>query len=239
MAFLTVLRRLYSVVPLAAQCAEHPEKFNAVNTKFGWVLVPKTHVARGWTQPRLNEYLSEHSTDGNPTLDQIQLLADSWVANTSSSEKPATRKRTQVDIQHDEDLKLYLQQLREELAQKVGIRARRVKKDMTTNDVTFTHAWNYFMTQKYPVYKRTRTEAEARALVGNEWRSMSMDEKDVYREEYLALIQLGKDILHGAIVDRDVKLKAVERLNLSKEKSLQRKLQKAEEAEQLLKEGKF
>lgn len=232
----TLLRRFFAVAASAVECQAHPEKFNGVFTKFGWVLVPKTHVARGWTQSRLNEFLEQKlpAQEGKTAakFDEIQKFVDEWAADVSLKEKPAVKKKSAADVKHEENLKLFLQQLREEVKKgdKKKVRTTRVKKNVTNGDVTFTHAWNYFMTKQYSQFKLL-PEAEARAKVGLMWRLMSMDEKDVYREEYSQLLQLGKDIYHGKIVDREVKMKAVERLNLSKERSLAKKLKKLEETQ--------
>jgi len=215
-----------------AQCRLSPENFNGVHTNFGWVLVPKTHVARGWTQPKLNEYLLQHIQHDKPDLNEVQSLVDQWAASVDASSKPASKKKTAAEVRHEESLKLFLRQLKDEAAKGDRKRQRvaRVRKNTLSGEVTFTHAWNYFMAKQYPLQKHL-PEAEARAKVGLMWRLMSMDEKDVYREEYSQLLQQGKDIYHGKIVDREVKLKAVERLNLSKEKSLAKKLKKLEETQ--------
>lgn len=222
-------RRCYSAAASFASCKAHPENFNGVFTKFGWVLVPKTHVARGWTQPRINEYLEQNVGDDKPDLNSVQLWVDTWASSVDLAEKPAVKKKSAADVRHEQDLKLFLQQLREEAkrGEKPRQRVARVKKSVTSGDVTFTHAWNYFMAKLYGQFKDL-PEAEARAKVGLIWRLMSMDEKDVYREEYSQLLQQGKDIYHGKIVDRAVKMKAVERLNLSKERSLAKKMKKLE-----------
>lgn len=230
--FSGLLRRCYSVAATVAQCKISPEIFSGVYTKFGWVLVPKTHIARGWTQPRLNEYLSEHLQSENPVFDEVQPLVDQWATSVDPSSKPTIKKKTAAEVRNEEGWRLFLQQLKEEqkLGEKKKLRAARIKKSVLSGDVTFTHAWNYFMAQQYPLHKHL-SEAEARSKIGLIWRLMTMDEKDVYRQEYSQLLQQGKDIYHGKIVDREVKLKAVERLNLSKEKSLAKKLKKLEKTQ--------
>lgn len=239
---LASLRRHVSTAASVLQLKTHPELYNGVYTRFGWVLVPKTHCARGWTQSRLNEALE--AKFGNPdapgallpSLLQVQLETDAWGARVDLAEKPVFRKRSAADVKHELDLKLFLLQLREEgkyKGEKKRLRTSRVKRDISNGNVTFTHAWNYFMAQSYPRFKHL-SEAEARTAIGQEWRLMSMDEKDVYREEYSQLLQLGKDIYHGKIVDRETKIKAVERLNISKQKSLDKKLKKLEESQKKL-----
>lgn len=227
-----LLRRCYSVVATVAQCKISPENFSGVYTKFGWVLVPKTHIARGWTQPKLNDYLSQHIQREESHFEDVQPLADQWVASVDTSSKPVMKKKTAAEARHEEDMKLFLRQLKgeEKPGEKKKLRASRVKKNVLNGDVTFTHAWNYFMAKQYPLHKHL-SELEARSEIGLMWRLMSMDEKDIYRQEYSQLLQQGKDIYHGKIVDREVKLKAVERLNLSKEKSLARKMKKLEETQ--------
>lgn len=241
------LRRCMSTAALLLQLKTHPELFHGVFTRFGWVLVPKTHCARGWTQARLNEALEakfgnpEEPKDPRecvPTLQQLQHETDLWSAAVDLAEKPVFKKRTAADMKHEVDLKLFLLQLREEgkyKGEKKRLRTSRVKRDISNGNVTFTHAWNYFMAKSYPKFKHL-SEAEARSSIGQEWRLMSMDEKDVYREEYSQLLQLGKDIYHGKIVDRETKIKAVERLNLSKQKSLDKKLKKMEESQKHIEE---
>lgn len=233
------LSRSYTVAASFALSKAHPENFNGVFTKFGWVLVPKTHIARGWTQPRLNEFLELNLKQELPELNEIQSLVDTWASQVDLVDKPSVKKRSAADVRHEQDLKLFLQQLREEAqkGEKSRQRVTRVKRQVSNGDVTFTHAWNYFMAKQYAQFKDL-PESEARAKVGSMWRAMSMDEKDVYREEYSQLLQQGKDIYHGKIVDRAVKMKAVERLNLSKERSLARKMKKLEETQNELERQK-
>lgn len=235
----TILRRCYSLSASFAQCKAHPEYFNGVYTRFGWVLVPKTHIARGWTQPRLNKYLEQEmgkkNKDEPVDLDKVQVLVDKWASTVDLHGKPSIKKKSAAEVRYEENLKLFLQQLREEVkdGDKRTQRSARLKKIVTSGDITFTHAWNYFMAKLYPKYSDL-SEADARAKVGLTWRLMSMDEKDVYREEYSELLQLGKDIYRGKIVDREVKMKAVERLNLSKERIMAKKLKKLEETQREL-----
>lgn len=204
--------------------------------------MPKSHCARGWTQSRLNEALEakfgnpEDKNSVVPTLQQVQQETDIWGATVDLSEKPVYKKRTAADVKQEVDLRLFLLQLREEgkyKGEKKRLRTSRVKRDISNGNVTFTHAWNYFMAKSYPKFRHL-SESEARSTIGQQWRLMSMDEKDVYREEYSQLLQLGKDIYHGKIVDRETKMKAVERLNISKQKSLDKKLKKLQESQESL-----
>lgn len=238
--FFASARRYVTGTTSVARLKLHPELYNGVFTKFGWVLVPKTHCARGWTQSQLNEALEArfgHSADSKlPSFDEIQEAVDSWGATVDLNEKPVVKKKSAAELKHELDLKLFLQQLKQEgryTGEKKRLRVSRVKRDISNGDVTFTHAWNYFMAKSYPKYKHL-PESDARSRIGLEWRLMSMDEKDVYREEYSQLLQLGKDIYHGEIVDRETKMKAVERLNLSKRRSTERKLKKLEESQKKL-----
>lgn len=241
-ALLWQFRRSLATPASILHLKTNPELFHGVCTRFGWVLVPKTHCARGWTQSRLNEVLEAKFGDidtadaAGPSLQQVQLATDAWSDSVDLAEKPVFKKRTAADVKHELDLKLFLLQLREEgkyKGEKKRLRTSRVKRDISNGNVTFTHAWNYFMAKSYPRFKHL-PESEARTSIGQEWRLMSMDEKDVYREEYSQLLQQGKDIYHGKIVDRETKIKAVERLNISKQKSLEKKLKKMEESQKKL-----
>lgn len=94
--------------------------------------------------------------------------------------------------------------------------------------LTALHAWNYFVAKKYPEFKHL-LKREARAAVGLMWRRMSDGEKNFYRDEYAELLQGGKDILRGEIVDIEVKLKATEKFFKAKQNHRLRKQKKAEE----------
>lgn len=223
--FTTTVRQ-YATVASLALLRQRPELFNGMYTDFGWVLVPKTHVARGWTQPKINEVL--HTTFPNKDglkFEQVQAAVDAWAQEVSLKDKPVAKKKNAAQVKEEEDLRLYFQQLREEDSTKhapLAMRALRVKRAAPTGNVTLINAWNFFMAKTYPQFKHLPPK-EARRQVGMIWRTMSVDEKDVYRGEYLQLLELGKDILHGEIVDREVKIVALERQRIAKEKSKQKK----------------
>lgn len=227
----TMLRRLASLLPARQRARDRPDSFHGVLTKWGWVLVPRTHAARGWTQPQLNEFLGNHIQAGEKLpFSDIQDIVDRWTLLVKLSDKPVARKRTKADVERDQNRRLYIEQLREDMAYSGPVSddgsgtilKPRPKKVIPSGQVTFTHAWNYFMAKQYSQIE-DMTEKEKRVVVGQMWRGMSMDEKDVYREEYSQLLALGKDIFHGKIVDREVKRRAVEKLNESKQRLLRRK----------------
>ncbi|OBA20473.1 hypothetical protein METBIDRAFT_22916, partial [Metschnikowia bicuspidata var. bicuspidata NRRL YB-4993] len=215
-----------------------PDLYNGVFTKFGWVLVKKTHVVRGWTQLQLNQVLEEKL--GEP-LDQhdwdtVQQYADEWVRTANANQVPKLKRRTMADKSREEDMKLYLQQLRYDETEEISAddekrRKRRLDgtkeikqhKEINKNAVSFTNAWNYYMAVTYKTHENLSPK-ERRVKVGTDWRQMSMDQKEVYRQDYTRLLNLGKDVLHGEIVDQEVKLKATQKLWEAKERARLRKL---------------
>lgn len=220
----------------SALSTESPELFNGVPTAFGWVLVPKTHVAGGWTQPLLNETLKNSFAPGSkPLRQEIQQVVDQWVQDVDVSNKPVFKKRTSADLQYEDEVKLYYLQTREDesLSSKMPRpRAPRLPRGSSSGGsgggVTFINAWNYYMAQTYKNFSHL-SETEARRAVGALWRQMDVSQKDEYRAKYRELLLSGKDILHGKIVDRLVKLKAVERQRLAKARSLAKKKKALEE----------
>lgn len=232
------LRRVLQHAPLVRRVAylhtqsstiellSHPENFKGILSKYGWVLVKNTHVARGWTQTEVNSYLDQHLTPQQLRDKQhLQAVVDQWMQGADLGAKPKHKKKTAEDVRKLEELKLYLQQLKEE-GKFSGTRATKalalLKRKVSSLQVTFTYAWNYYMAVTYPKCKDLPPK-EARKLVAAQWRLMSMDQKDVYRMEYSKLLEEGKDILHGEIVDREVKMKQTARLQRSKKRSLRRK----------------
>ncbi|KAJ8146662.1 hypothetical protein OY671_000270 [Metschnikowia pulcherrima] len=208
----------------------HPELYNGVPTKYGWVLVRRTHVARGWTQASLNEKLDSKFGNAQQSLDResIQEVVDDWVESVDIFQKPKTRKRSRADVNSDNDMRLYLQQSKFEDG--TGTAEKRTSetevkshKKIDSGAVTYTNAWNYYMTVTYPKFKHL-PHKEARQTVGVQWRQLSLDEKEAYRQEYSSLLKQGKDILNGKIVDSDVKLQASQKLWEAKERTRLRKL---------------
>lgn len=137
----------------------------------------------------------------------------------------------------DNEMRLYLQQVRyeEPTEESEGAedsedpniqsakRELKTYKKINKEAVTFTNAWNYYMTVNYNKYSALPSK-EARQRVGTDWRQLSLDEKEYFRQEYGKLLNLGKDILHGKIVDKEVKELASKKLWESKERTRLRKL---------------
>ncbi|GEQ72898.1 hypothetical protein JCM33374_g6586 [Metschnikowia sp. JCM 33374] len=123
----------------------HPELFNGVFTKFGWVLVKKTHVARGWTQAQINEALEKTLGDPSDNHDwnDIQEAVDDWTNRTCKKTVPQKKKKTLSEAKQEADMKIYLQQVRfNEENTPVPASKTEMKpfKKTTSDSVTFTNA---------------------------------------------------------------------------------------------------
>lgn len=231
------LRRLASGT--VADLKMNPDLYNGILTKFGWVLVKKSHVARGWTQSLLNKELDNKlgNVSEKPDWEVVQKIADEWAETADISQIPQISKRTGAQVNKDNEMRLYLQQVRyeEPTEESEGAedsedpniqsakRELKTYKKINKEAVTFTNAWNYYMTVNYNKYSALPSK-EARQKVGTDWRQLSLDEKEYFRQEYGKLLNLGKDILHGKIVDKEVKELASKKLWESKERTRLRKL---------------
>lgn len=215
----------------------HPENFNGVPTKFGWFLVPKTHATRTWTQLEITSAI-EATKPSDHSYQTLQSIVDKWASEVDLKNKPKWAKPTPAQVQQQEDMFLYRQQLKEEestpSATKIRYqRQKRLTRNMNSNNISNTHAWNYFVTVKYKQSKDI-TWAEARKVLGEEWRLMSLEDKDNYRTEYAKLLEGGKDIYRGEIIDREKKLKILEKQSQSKDRVYARRIQKLEETQKML-----
>lgn len=225
LAALSISRAFVRCQLTTAKALRDPDLYNGILTKYGWLVVPSTHVVRGWTQPLLNKLLDERFEAGAQVQPlQIQAVADHWIETVDLKTKPKVRKVTLADKMREDDLKLYLQQLKEEPGPKSKIkrlsppRSLQKRAAATGGEVSFTNAWNYYMAVKYRDYDSSvLLLADIRKELGTSWRLMTTYEKDAFREEYAALLQLGKDIYRGKIVDREVKDRAMERLRRYRE----------------------
>lgn len=192
---------------------EKPSDFHAINTAYGWFIIPKAFYAYRWTTLNINKAIEEKFPDIKEvprSYDVLQKVVDEWGQNVDLSTKPAMAKTTRADIKKQKDDALYRTQLKEDVpALAPTTTSKQVaapKKRARLGTVTFIHAWNYYFSITHPKYSHL-DKKESRREIANEWNAMTTEEKDEYREAYANLLSEGKDIHKGKIVSREEKLK--------------------------------
>lgn len=213
------------------------ERLTGVPTEYGWVMVKWSRIAKDWTTRELNKAIEQKLGDRAHLADkyEIQRIAEEWEQNVNPSLIP-TVVTSKDDQKREANLQLYRDQIKGDSSPK----SSSVRKQSTTTKpaksasssdslgLSSLHAWNYYVAQKYQNYKHL-LKKEARAAVGLLWRKLTSEEKDFYKDEYAALLATGKDILHGEIVDREVKIQATEKIIRAKENVRLRKQKKLQE----------
>lgn len=211
-----------------------PVDFNALHTNYGWVLIPKTHFAYRWTKQHIHKEIEEKYPDigkNTYTNAEIQEVVDKWIKTVDIDEKPSSTKLKKADIRKQKEESMYRAQLREEFYEDEMEKTtgspkakdatiKKTKKRTKNEAITFIHAWNYFFSVKHPNYSHLG-KVNARKEISQEWNMMTVEEKEVYREEYSKLLAKGMDIYKGKIVTREEKLK---KLPKHKRKPLESKL---------------
>lgn len=188
----------------------NPDNYHATFTKYGWFLVPKTHFANQWTLKQLEEVLLKQQEIsslegpiglGDPRYEQLQEKIDEWVSATKVSDVPKVAAKTAKEKREAANRDLYVKQ-------SMGHTTQRNKDSSgqkpTIERVTFTHAWNYYRSVQ-GIERRERGESLDAKLIAETWRSMGLHEKNQYRQRYAELLELGKDIFRGQIVDKEYK----------------------------------
>lgn len=212
-----------------------PDAFNGVYTKYGWFLVPKTHLTRVWTQSEVVKAIEAKDLQDSGYQAQ-QEVVDEWAENVDLKEKPKSVPRTAEQVRTEENIFLFRQQIKEEQHPEAppGVeRKRRITRNMNSSTITYTHAWNYFVTVMYPKFK-DMTWKESRLQISQIWRQMSLEEKDNYREEYAELLHQGKDIHRGKIIDRAEKVKILEKQSAAKDRLYAKKMKELEKYQSML-----
>lgn len=222
------------------------DRLTGVPTEYGWVMVKWSHIAKDWTTKELNKAIELKLGDRAHLADkyEIQSIAEEWEQNVATSTIPSV-ETSKDDQKQQANLQLYRDQIKGEASSKMiserklsPVSRSSIPKTLSDSlGLSTLHAWNYYVAQKYQDYKHL-LKKEARAAVGILWRKLSSDEKNVYKDEYAALLATGKDILHGKIVDREVKIQATEKIirakeniRIKKQKKLQEEMQKSELSE--------
>lgn len=193
-----------------------PNNFNAIATNYGWFVVPKTHYGFRWTIPRIHSAIQEKYKDPASVpkdIATLQAVVDEWVEKVDLSQKPEALKMNRKEIRRLKDEAIYRSQLKDNdvttepqdrLQDPISVKKTRRKSNM--DRVTFIHAWNYFFSLQHNRYSHLPTK-ESRKEISNEWNSLSVEEKEAYRESYSDLLKEGKDVYRGKIVTREEKLK--------------------------------
>lgn len=244
-ALLSFKRPLITFLAARPERSKKLERLTGVPTKYGWVMVKWSRIAKDWTTNELEKAIEQKLGDQAHLADKykIQEIAEEWEKNTAPSVVPSF-ETSKEDQRNEVNLQLYKDQIKSEgpssksksiLTPKLSSKAAKTKAPtIDSMGLTTLHAWNYYLAQNYQKFSHLLRK-DARAAVGLLWRKLSIKEKNVYRDEYAALLATGKDILHGEIVDREVKMQATEKVNrakanikLKKEKKLQEKLLKYE-----------
>lgn len=190
-----------------------PQDHYAINCKYGWFFIPKTHFAPRWTVKAINQVIEDNIVEDPKMaedLESLQKLVDVWAKTVDIKEKPNVEKKTRADVKRQKEQALYRTQLREDIVKQAdpSVKSKptpRVKL-LAANTVSFTHAWNYYFATHHKVYLHLGSK-EARKAVASDWNLLSVDDKEHYRQEYAALLEQGKDVYKGEIVTKEEKLK--------------------------------
>lgn len=189
-----------------------PHDHYAINCKYGWFLIPKTHFAPRWTAKAINKVIEDNIVEDSKEakdLESLQKLVDEWAETVDLKEKPKVEKKTRADVKRQKDQALYRSQIREDIVKQAdpSVKSKPTPrlKLLTANAVSFTHAWNYYLATHHKLYLHLGTK-EARKQVAHDWNLLSVDDKEHYRQEYAALLEQGKDIYKGEIVSKEEKL---------------------------------
>lgn len=223
---------------ILANLIDNPMAYKPIHTSYGWFIVPKQYIAINWTKPELESFFAEKFPEVNPEEDQIpiptlQKSVEEWCSKVSLKSKPKKHIISKSELENYQNEALYRQQLRDfddeandldlesETCDKIDDTGAQTKtKSKTTrkpreprarNDqLTFTHAWNYFYGTTNAKYSHLPAK-ERRPKVLSEWQSMSVSDKEAIRLEYQDLINSGKDIYKGKVISREEKLHLFEK----------------------------
>lgn len=213
----------------------------AVPTTYGWVKVLESHVAKHWTTAEIDKAIQQELGSKADKADkyEIQRIAEKWqnLLNKKSVPKIKPRAKAEASATRASE-SLFREQLRpEEIRLCAGtLRGLYRLRPIVPNPVilgpvltlSVLHAWNYYVARHYKDYSHL-SDREARMAVAAAWNNMSLEEKNEYKEEYRTLLNQGKDILKGKIVDRETKLKATVVVLRAKERQRLRKNKAYEE----------
>lgn len=185
-------------------------------------MVPKTHFSPDWTEEKVTEAVESAfpniKTSPSPLL-KVQKVVDQWAATVDLSGKPIVVKNTNKEKARKKDDILYRSQLR-------GLTRAATKKDAQPADrVTFTHAWNYYLSINMLKHGEGGRRA-AKAKIAEMWNVLPVEEKEECRKAYAALLEEGKDIYRGRIVTIEEK-----RRKSPKKKTSKKKLDKKEDTD--------
>lgn len=208
----SLLRRLWALKTLA-DVQLKPDNYQATITKYGWFLVPKTHVSDGWTLAELNKVLEKLPelkdqddkaplTFEDPRYEKVQEKIDEWADTVDLKKMPKVAVQTAKQKREAANQMLYIKQSlgHTQSRPKSGGADTRAKHER----VTFTHAWNYFRSIKGSEF-REKGEPNDLKKISKMWAQLSYNEKNVYREQYVELLKQGKEVFQGELVDRRVK----------------------------------
>ncbi|KAK6203276.1 uncharacterized protein RJT21DRAFT_25881 [Scheffersomyces amazonensis] len=213
---------------------EDPNKYSTILTKYGWFAIPSTHYGSKWTIANIESFIESQPQDSIDTsnIPQLQnLINEKWVPEADLSNIIKVKKLTPKEIAHQKNEELYMSQLIGDRTIEVDVNDKSSNSDdgsskKTTKKIGFIHAWNYYVSLEYTrrggEYKKVKLE------IAEAWKKISLEEKDYYRNEYIKLLESGKEILHGKVVDREVKLKQNQRREDAKRRAKERAKAKAE-----------
>lgn len=187
-----------------------PNNIDAVCTSYGWFLVPKKYVSRGWTESQLDQLLlkipglklGETISSEDSIFEKAQEEIEKWVEQTKKSDIPNPEIETALTRKKAAEQALYITQyLGNSLQRKDGAMVESRPKE---ERVSFTHAWNYFRSICGNEFRKEDGKIDQQAIV-LKWKSMSKIEKNEYREAYMKVLQEGKEVFMGKIVTREFK----------------------------------
>lgn len=192
-------RALQTAAQKSLTCGEpllQPQNYFGLYTRYGWYTVPKTHYAPVWTEKNVTKAVESAFSDiqKNPRpILEVQKVVDQWSDSVDISQKPAVVKNTLKEKARKKEDTLYKSQLR-------GLNRASSKQTTSAADrITFTHAWNYYLSVNMLKYEGGLRRA-AKAEIASQWNVLPAEEKEECRKAYAELLEDGKDIFRGKIV---------------------------------------
>lgn len=223
------------------KCFDLPDSYQALHTSYGWFVVPETHISGQWTAKQVEQELAktkkvpaEPLDPKSPLFTELQRVVDKWVDSTKVAEIPQEKKLSKKEIEEEKKHMLYLKQSQgnSQLDKRKGKTGRSAKSSGLPT-LNFLKTWSYFYSIKYPELKSLGL-ATARKHLSEQWRALNLHEKDAYRQEYAKLIELGKDVWRGDIIDIETKRKYSEKLRELKKRASDRLKAKKEKQKQTI-----
>ena len=165
----------------------NPNTFIGLNTKFGWVAIPKSIYRDNITIPQLEAAVT-------PTTN-IHKVITNYISQTEpiTTTKPKRNKKDSLEPQTHSTTK-------KEAKQKYYrhiIDHNSVPPDFDFGTINLTHAWAHFLAKHHDP---SLSISEMRQQLSQKWNQLSAKEKSRYKEDYIEQLKGGLVYEKGKLV---------------------------------------